>query len=158
MSRTLVRCVIDASVGIKLFIAGDLTEHVDALFGLLAVDPPAQFYVPDLFYVECANVLWKQTRWAGYSATKAREDLKNLAALALRRVSNVDLLAETIKIAAEENISAYDACYVALAQREKIPLVTADEKLVRALAKSKYDVRWLGSFSLPQELDNTESV
>ncbi len=149
MSDAPVRCVIDASVGVKLFIGGDLSDKADALLAHLTADPPAQFFVPDLFYVECANVLWKHIRWADYSVERARDDLKSLSALALQCVSNADLLTETIKIAAEENISAYDACYVALAQREKIPLVTADEKLARALAKSKYDAQWLGKFNIP---------
>lgn len=155
MSDERLRCVIDASVGIKLFIDSDLSNQADALFAHLAADPPAQLYVPELFYVECANVLWKHTRWAGYSGEKAHEDLKNLAALALQRVGNADLLVETIKIAVEEGLTAYDACYVALARRVKAPLVTADERLVRTLAKSKYDVRGLGAFELPP-LDEDE--
>ena len=55
--------VIDASVGLKLFIDDPLSEVVHDLFCQLAHDPPARFYVPDLFYIEIANVLWKYVRW-----------------------------------------------------------------------------------------------
>jgi predicted nucleic acid-binding protein len=50
-------CVVDASVGIKLFLKEPLSERADILFSRLVDDPPARFYVPDLFFVECANVL-----------------------------------------------------------------------------------------------------
>jgi len=52
-------CVVDASVGIKLFLVEKFSDGVDQLFEQLAAEPPARFYVPDLFFVECANVLWK---------------------------------------------------------------------------------------------------
>ena len=45
-------CVVDASVGIKLFLVEDLSEQADALFDHLADQPPARFYVPDLFFIE----------------------------------------------------------------------------------------------------------
>jgi hypothetical protein len=35
-----VACVVDASVGIKLFLAEELTDCADALFARLAADPP----------------------------------------------------------------------------------------------------------------------
>jgi predicted nucleic acid-binding protein len=46
--------------------------------------------------------------------------------------------------------TAYDACYVALAQRNGIPLVTADEKLVRLLAGTPYSVEALRTFPIPR--------
>jgi predicted nucleic acid-binding protein len=45
-------------------------------------------------------------------------------------------------------ISGYDACYVALAHQIKAPLITADEKLVRAMA-GKYNVKFLATYPLP---------
>jgi predicted nucleic acid-binding protein len=51
--------VIDASIGIKLFVIEEGSEKVDRLFNLLTIDPPFAFFVPDLFYLECANILWK---------------------------------------------------------------------------------------------------
>jgi predicted nucleic acid-binding protein len=59
-------CVLDASIGIKLFLAEPLSARVDALFDHLTDALPARFYVPDLFYIECANVLWKSVRRFGY--------------------------------------------------------------------------------------------
>jgi hypothetical protein len=33
-------CMVDASVGIKLFLAQELSDRADALFAYLAPDPP----------------------------------------------------------------------------------------------------------------------
>lgn len=52
-------CVVDSSVGIKLFIVEDESEQADRLLHQLAEDPATRFFVPDLFFVECANILWK---------------------------------------------------------------------------------------------------
>jgi predicted nucleic acid-binding protein len=38
--------------------------------------------------------------------------------------------------------------YVALAQRLNVPMVTADEKLMRLLAGSGHAVQWLGALSV----------
>jgi predicted nucleic acid-binding protein len=58
-------------------------------------------------------------------------------------------MSEALDIGVARGIAAYDACYVALAQRLVVPLVTADEKLARALSSAGSDVRWLGDLSLP---------
>jgi len=52
------RCVIDTNICIKLFVADLLTSKVNQLFTHLD-DPSVEFFVPDLFYIVCANVLWK---------------------------------------------------------------------------------------------------
>jgi predicted nucleic acid-binding protein len=144
-----LRCVVDASVGIKLFLAEALSERADALFLHLAADPPAQIFVPDLFYIECANILWKHTRRSGFPVDKARKALADLGALALRRLPTAELMTGALDVAVQEAITAYDACYVALARRLSAPMVTADEKLARALGKASYDVHWLGEFPIP---------
>ena len=149
MTGAPLRYVVDAGVGVSLVIAGELSDRAYALFAHLAADPPAQFYVPDLFYIECTNVLWKQLRWGGYPAAQARGDLKNLGSLALRRVSTAELMTGAFDIAAAQKITAYDACYVALSQRVKAPLVTTDAKLARALARAGYPVEWLGELNIP---------
>jgi len=148
MSEPLV-CVVDASVAIKLFVAEPLSDRADALFDHLAANPPGQFYVPDLLFAECANILWKHVRRFGYPSESARQDVADLSALALRTVSTADVIAEVLTIALAHDITAYDACYVALAQQLRIPLVTADEALVRKLAGTTHDVQWLGTFAIP---------
>lgn len=137
-------CVVDASVGIKLFLAEEGSDAADALFAQLAQLPPARFYVPDLFYSECANILWKYVRRFGYPAGNARQDVADLLALRLQTVSTADVLAPALALALQYDITAYDACYAALAQQLGLPLITADSPLRRKLAGSGIAIHILG--------------
>jgi predicted nucleic acid-binding protein len=143
-------CVVDASVGIKLFVEEDGSEAADRLFAELAPDPasavlPARFYVPDLFFVECGNILWKYVRHFGYDAHSARQDVADLQALRLQTVSTADLLTPAFELALQYDLTAYDASYAALAQQLSLPLITADAALVRKLANSTILVQTLRS-------------
>ena len=141
-------CVVDASVGIKLFLVEDGSEAADRLFSELIPDaaadkPLTRFYVPDLFFVECGNILWKYVRYFGYDAANARQDVADLQALRLQTVSTADLLTPAFELALHYDLTAYDACYAALAQQLSLPLITADAPLLRKLAGSGIDARTL---------------
>jgi len=126
-------CVVDASVAIKLFVEEESSEKADKLFEELACDPPVRFYVPDLLFIECANIFWKYVRNYGYPAENARQDVTDLQALALRSVSTADLLVPALELALAQDITTYDACYAALASQLRLPLITADLALERKL-------------------------
>ena len=139
-------CVVDASVGIKLFLVEPLADRADTLFASLTATPPGRLYVPDLFYVECTNVLWKYVRRFGYSPEVARQDVADLVRLPLQVASTADLAEAALALALEYGATAYDAAYAALAQELSLPLVTADEALVRRLDGTGLDARWLGEW------------
>jgi predicted nucleic acid-binding protein len=141
-----VDCVVDASVGIKLLLAEPLSDRADRLFGHLYDAIPARFYVPDLFFVECTNVLWKYVRRFGYPSDAARQDVADLVRLPLQVASTAALAEAALSLAIAHEIAAYDAAYVALSQRLSLPLVTADERLSRRLAGTGLDVRLLGDW------------
>jgi predicted nucleic acid-binding protein len=61
----------------------------------------------------------------------------------LQTVAIQEIVCEALEIAIAHNISAYDACYVELSVRLQVPLVTADQKLIRALAGTHYQVQSL---------------
>jgi predicted nucleic acid-binding protein len=46
------------------------------------------------------------------------------------------------------NLSVYDASYVALAEQEKIPLITADSRLYHSVNKKISWVKWIGDSAL----------
>lgn len=135
-----LRCVVDASVGIKQFIPNDpLMAKVDQLFAHLANSKTAIF-VPDLFYIECGNIIWKYVRARLYAVADVPADLATPKSFPLRIVSTADLMADAVSIALNYGISAYDGSYVALSQQVNASLLTLDGKLVRALAASSYNV------------------
>lgn len=138
--------VVDASVGIKLVLPELLSDHAQSLFGLLGKRPAVRLFVPDLFYIECANVLWKRVTRFGHKMSDAVTDFRHLRALALRAIETSTLAEAALKLSVAYRITAYDACYVALSDLAHAPLITADERLVRKLAAREPRVQWLGEF------------
>ena len=136
------RFVVDASVGIKLFVNEELSEQAQLLFNQLTEDPSAELYVPDLFYIECTNILLKYMRRFGRSLEDSQADLADLNKLALKTVSTAELMEAALLLASQVNLTAYDACYAVLARQLNIPLITADRPMAQAIEWAI----WLGDF------------
>ncbi|MBD2613150.1 MAG: type II toxin-antitoxin system VapC family toxin [Nostoc sp. ZfuVER08] len=148
MSITL-RCVVDASVAIKQFIPDDpLTPKVNQLFAYLG-NPQTEIFVPDLFYIECGNIIWKYVRAGLYAVADVPRDLATLKSFPLRVVSTADLMADAVSIGLTHKISAYDGSYVALSQQLGAILLTLDAKLVKALSTSSYNICLFNDFQVP---------
>jgi predicted nucleic acid-binding protein len=141
------RWVVDASVGIRLFIPEEHSQEAKTLFLGIGDNPSSHPFVPDLFYAECANILWKYASRSGYSASDAIMDITALKSLSLRSVPTARLMPRALDLALKWEISAYDGCYVALAEELKSPLVTADQKLLKRIQKGAAPVKWIGDFS-----------
>ncbi len=133
MTEVVLRCVMDASVGIKLFIEEEFSDKVQRLFARLTEDPQAEIHVPDLFYIECANILLKYTRRFDRPLKDSLADIKDLGKLALKTTSTLELIEDTLQLASEKKLTAYDACYAVLAQKLGLPLITADAPLAKAV-------------------------
>ena len=145
MSDSPLCYVVDASVGIKLFVEEEFSERAHVLFSYLTVDPPAEFYIPDLFYIECANILLKYTRRFGRSLEDSQADIADLKSLSLKPTSTAELMEDALLLASEKNLTAYDACYAVLAQKLEVPLITADEQLSEAIETAIF----LRDFAMP---------
>lgn len=148
MSNTPLACVVDANVALKLFFDQPLSDQADALFKHLETDTRVRFYVPDFFYAECVSAFANYVRLAKYPITAVKQDIVDLRALELHVTPTADLVEGAIELATKHHISGYDAFYVALTLQVNAPLITADEKLVRALG-NKYDVQSLKNFAIP---------
>ncbi len=143
-----LHCVVDANVAIKLFVDEPLSKLAQQVFAALSADPPAELHVPDLFFIECTNILWKYTWRFGRPLQDSQADLIDLGKLDLNVTSTANLMEDALALAVELNISAYDACYAALARRLELPLLTADSRLART-------VQWAISLSDVPAQDDT---
>lgn len=142
------RAVIDASVGITLFLKEPLSAQTHALFSLLAREPRAFFYVPDLFYIECTNIILKYVKRGTITDTEATSYITALENLALISTPTPSLISVALSLAITRNLSAYDACYVALSEVVGDPLLTGDERMVKACQPFGDNVHSLATFPL----------
>lgn len=147
VSASALHCVIDTNIGVKQFINDPLTPKVSQLLSQLS-NPNVSIFIPDLFYIELANVLRKYVRANLYTASQACADLDDWAALPFDVTPTQTLMKSALNIGIAQNISAYDACYVALSEQVKAPLLTLDQRLVNSLADSSYDVRLFNNFEI----------
>lgn len=144
MTSLPTACVVDASVGIKLFVTEDHTDDVQELFRTNLTNPGLLLLVPDLFFIECANILWKKVRRGEYLAELAMGDIIALGSLQLSSTPTFELMERSLEIACIYSITAYDACYVALAESYGLPLVTADQRLAAAMRNHVCEIVVLG--------------
>ena len=91
--------------------------------------------------------MWKKARAGELPETEAANRFEDLLSMGLRSVSNVVLARAALAAALATGRTVYDSTYVALAIDEACPFVTADERLVNALAGTPYGapVVWLGA-------------
>ena len=61
----------------------------------------------------------------------------------MQTVAIQEIVSEALEIAIAHNISAYYACCIEPSERLQLPLVTADQKLIRALAGTTYQIQAL---------------
>jgi len=148
MTALPAACVVDASVAIKLFLIEDYMAEVQAYF--LRAGDDVELHAPDLLPIECSNILWKQVQRTGYAPAQAQRDLADLLSLnEVHWVSTGTLLPQALEIAMLHAITSYDACYVALADRLQMPLLTADNRLANKLVSSRHHILTLDAIFTP---------
>jgi predicted nucleic acid-binding protein len=85
---------------------------------------------PELVDLEVTSVWRRQMREGAIDARRAALALADLAALPLRRASHRPLLARCWEL--RDNLTIYDASYVALAEALGVTLLTGDGRLAGA--------------------------
>jgi predicted nucleic acid-binding protein len=116
--------VVDASALVELLIHAPLASQIAQVLG----DSP--LIAPDVLNPEVLQSLRGLERGGRLTSARASVAVGRLAESKIRRVPTVGLLSDVWSIRA--NVSAYDACYVALARALRCPLLTTDRSLARA--------------------------
>ena len=118
--------VIDASVLANVVgddeSAGALARHRLQVAGAASV--------PDLVDVETVSVLRRRWLKGDLTDQRFRSAIDDLLALPIVRVPTGSLMLRAYELRA--NVTAYHACYVALAEALECTLVTADQRLASA--------------------------
>jgi predicted nucleic acid-binding protein len=126
MSRSFAHSpvVIDAAALVELLLRSVTGERVERAVG------DAELVAPDVVNPEVVQSLRGLERGGKLTSARASVALARLAESDISRVPTRMLLRDMWSMRA--NLSAYDACYVALARALECPLLTVDEPLTRA--------------------------
>lgn len=89
-----------------------------------------QLVAPELVDLEVLSTLRRAVRAGRLDKRRSGQALDDLAALPLRRVPHLPLLARAWEL--RDNLTAYDAAYVALAESLRALLLTADGGIEKA--------------------------
>ncbi|HKF81647.1 MAG TPA: type II toxin-antitoxin system VapC family toxin [Solirubrobacterales bacterium] len=89
-----------------------------------------QLVAPELIDLEVVSTLRRAARAGRLDERRSGQVLTDLEVLPLRRVPHLPLLSRIWEL--RDNLTAYDAAYVALAETLQIVLLTADGPLGRA--------------------------
>ena len=118
--------VVDASVAIELLLrspaAGPIEARVFALGETL--------HAPHLLDLEVAQVVRRYWRSGEIKAERGRQALEDLLDLPIVRYPHDVLLTRVWEL--RQNVTAYDAAYLALAEALAAPLLTCDGRLASA--------------------------
>lgn len=115
--------VVDASAMTEFLLQTPLGSRVEArLFR-----DGDEFHAPHLLDVEVGQALRRLVRVGDVHAGRAEEALDDLMGFDIRRHAHKDFLGRAWEL--RDNLTAYDAMYVAVAEALDAPLVTCDGPL-----------------------------
>jgi predicted nucleic acid-binding protein len=118
--------VADASAILELLLQTPLAAAVERRM----LGDGETIHAPALIDLEVAQVLRRYVNRGEMSTARARVALDTMAVFPIERYTHEALLPRIWEL--RENLTAYDAAYVALAEALRAPLVTGDERLARA--------------------------
>jgi predicted nucleic acid-binding protein len=118
--------VVDASAVLELLLQTSVGARVEAR--LFRDDD--ELHVPHLLDVEIVQGLRRLVRMGEVSSSRAGDAIADLIDLDLHRHAHVDLVNRVWKL--RDNLTAYDAMYVVLAEAIDATLVTCDRPLSKA--------------------------
>jgi predicted nucleic acid-binding protein len=119
--------VADASAIVELLLAG---ERADAVRSALA--PHTEIHVPEHFHVEVISALRRYSIRKELGELRAAQALSALSDLRAITYPVMEMLDKIWEL--RDKLTAYDAAYLALAERLDIGLITLDDGLAKAAA------------------------
>ncbi|MGH3825387.1 MAG: type II toxin-antitoxin system VapC family toxin [Pseudonocardiaceae bacterium] len=136
-TRSATAACVDASLVVRLL--GADSAALSAWEGLVQSD--GDLIAPSLLHYEVANALHQQQRSGLVSPELAARQLDRCLRLPIELHGDARLHSRALEIAHEHQLqAAYDAHYVALAERFRVPLWTCDRRLAKELGEGPPEV------------------
>lgn len=117
--------VVDASVAVKWVVPQPDSERAHSLKG-------QRLSAPDLLLAEAGNALWLYARTGVLTKQEALQCFAILRKAPVRWLDLDDVAPEAMTLAVDLNHPFYDCVYLAAALALRVPLVTADRRLIKA--------------------------
>lgn len=120
--------VLDSSVTLARIYREETTDAVLRVFDLVQKEGA---WVPSLWRLEVANILQLGVRRGRNNAQFRDDTFADLSNLPILVDPDTDLHAwgPTVRLAIRHRLTLYDAAYLELAQRRRLPLATLDRDL-----------------------------
>lgn len=115
--------IVDASVAFKW-----IATETDSDTALRVLDMPG-LIAPELVLSEVGNAIWKQQRRGEIKAVPM--DVLQLTRMYSRLESVAPLITRAVDLGVQLDHPIYDCVYYALAERENVPLITADLRFAK---------------------------
>src|ERR1700733_12722272 len=134
MPKNLYDFVLDCSITMAWCFDDESTDFTDSI---LESFNSKTAIVPTIWPLEVANVLLmakKKNRITGIQSTSFIDALSTLP-IVVDQSTTSRAMHSIFSLAGELDLTIYDATYLELAIREKVPLLTFDQALIKAAKK-----------------------
>jgi predicted nucleic acid-binding protein len=123
--------VIDSSIALTWCFVDEASPETDRLFERVRDDGAV---VPGLWHLELSNVLLQAEKRGRLSSSDVaiRLDLIAELPISVDQETTARAWREILTLARAERLTTYDATYLELATRRRLPLLTSDDELAQA--------------------------
>jgi len=140
------RFVIDANVCIKWYLTDEaLRDKAEAVLNDF-MGGGVEILAPTLLIYELMNGLWVASRMRRIEFGNIERSVQRVLDLGFDLHDASQFFPTVLRMSQRFGRSAYDASYLALAEREGIQLLTGDRRLYNAVRGRLDWVIWLGSY------------
>lgn len=125
--------IVDASLSAAWFLPDEANPLTESALQATATE---DVWVPALWMLEISNLLLRAQRRKRITAEKRLELVAAASSLRIKVDREPVLITQIDALAARYGLSAYDAAYLELALRRRLPLATRDDALAGAMVKA----------------------
>ena len=129
-SKNPTNIILDLSVVAKWFFPSEEDSEIALKIRDLFQSKEISISAPVLIYYEINNLIRTAIKSLRISEKLAKEAYQGFLELDLIAYSSTELMKMALEKAVSLDVSSYDASYLVLAEYLKVPLITADQKLV----------------------------
>jgi len=122
--------IVDASVAVKWFAAEEGSDRAEAL-----LESREALIAPDLVLAEVSNVMWKKFRRGLLPPDQVVATARRLPQYFEQLIPIEELVERAAELTVTLDHPVYDCFYLALAERERLPLISADSRLLALLGR-----------------------